>query len=96
MNSSPDYAEAFYNRGLARKAKGDRAGAVTDFAGALQFRPDLAEAYANRGLTLLELNKDTEAQRDFDQYVRLKPTRWIKLQGIIEKTKRQRQQGKQS
>jgi hypothetical protein len=32
LRLKPDYAEAFNNRGVARRAKGDEAGALQDFA----------------------------------------------------------------
>jgi len=37
----PDYAEAFNNRGVARQAKGDVAGALQDYSEAIRLKPDL-------------------------------------------------------
>ncbi|MBV8846400.1 MAG: tetratricopeptide repeat protein [Bryobacterales bacterium] len=42
----PDYAEAYYFRGLAKRAKGDKDGAVADFMKAIGLKPDYAEAKA--------------------------------------------------
>jgi tetratricopeptide (TPR) repeat protein len=39
----PDYADAYYNRGLARRAKGDHDGALKDYAEAIRLKPDLEE-----------------------------------------------------
>ena len=45
----PDYADAFNNRGIARKAKGDLEGALQDYNEAIRLKPDFAEAFNNRG-----------------------------------------------
>ena len=47
------YTAAYYNRGLAKEAKGDLAGAKNDFIDALKLNPDLSEAQTR----LDELNK---------------------------------------
>jgi tetratricopeptide (TPR) repeat protein len=44
-----DYAEAFNNRGLARKDKGDLHGALRDFSEAIRLSPDGAGFFSNRG-----------------------------------------------
>ena len=41
----PDYADAFINRGIARKAKGDLEGALQDYSEAIRLRPDYAHAF---------------------------------------------------
>src|SRR5580704_1934195 len=38
----PDYADAFYNRGISRKAKGDLEGALEDYSEAIRLKPDFA------------------------------------------------------
>jgi tetratricopeptide (TPR) repeat protein len=45
----PDFTDAYYNRGLAHRAKGDLDGAMADYTGAVRLKPDDAEAYNNRG-----------------------------------------------
>src|SRR5271165_2914688 len=45
----PD-AAAYYNRGNAKRAKGDSDGAITDYSKAIELKPDFAEAYSNRGV----------------------------------------------
>jgi tetratricopeptide (TPR) repeat protein len=42
-------ALAYNNRGIARRAKDDIAGAISDFDAAISINPRLAEAYLNRG-----------------------------------------------
>src|SRR6478752_5678921 len=46
---NPDYAEAFNNRGVARKNKGDLEGALKDYNEAIRLKPDNADAFNNRG-----------------------------------------------
>jgi tetratricopeptide (TPR) repeat protein len=46
----PDYADAFYNRGVARRAKGDVDGALQDYTEAIRLKPDYADAFNNRGV----------------------------------------------
>jgi tetratricopeptide (TPR) repeat protein len=52
---NPNYAEAYYNRGVARRALGDKQGAVAEYNQALRINPNYAEAYYNRGETSSEL-----------------------------------------
>jgi hypothetical protein len=40
---SPDYIVAYYNRGLAKRAKGDEAGAETDIAVARKVNPNIGK-----------------------------------------------------
>ena len=69
----PDYAEAYYNRGIARGDKGDLEGAVKDYAEAIRINPDHAEAYYNRG-SVRESKGDLEgAIRDYGEAIRLQP-----------------------
>src|ERR1035437_10185414 len=44
----PDYADAFNNRGNARRATGDVEGALQDLNEAIRLKPDEAEAFNNR------------------------------------------------
>ncbi len=58
----PDFADAYYNRGLAKQAKvyifggrvwterGGLDGAIADYTKAIDLKPDFADAYYNRGL----------------------------------------------
>ena len=44
----PDFADAFYNRSLARHDKGDIEGALQDYNEAIRLEPDYAVAFNNR------------------------------------------------
>ena len=60
---NPDYAEAYYNMGIAQKDKGDLEEAIESYKQALKIKPDHAEAYNNIGITL-EDNGDLEGAID--------------------------------
>jgi len=47
-----DFAEAYYNRGVARRAKGDQNGATQDYNKAVQFNPAYARTYVKPGIEL--------------------------------------------
>jgi tetratricopeptide (TPR) repeat protein len=69
----PDYADAFYNRGVARTEKGDAEGALRDYNEAIRLKPDDPEAFNNRGV-LRHARGDVEgALQDYSEAIRLKP-----------------------
>jgi tetratricopeptide (TPR) repeat protein len=70
---SPDYFEAFNNRGVARKTKGNLDGAIEDYNQAIGLKPDSAEVYGNRGKAHQAKSNLNGAIEDFDQAIRLKP-----------------------
>ena len=53
--------------------------------------PQKPAAYCSRGLILLEQGKDAEAQKDFDQCLRLGPTYKVSLDQEIQKANQRRQ-----
>jgi tetratricopeptide (TPR) repeat protein len=69
----PDYAEAFNNRGIARKAKGDLDGAIADFNQAIRLQPDCAETFCVRGLARDAKGDLDGAIADYNQATLLKP-----------------------
>jgi tetratricopeptide (TPR) repeat protein len=69
----PDYALAFYNRGVARKAKGDLDGAVQDYSEAIRLKPDDADAFNNRGVARKAKGDLDGAVQDYNEVIRLKP-----------------------
>lgn len=68
----PDYAAAFYNRGLAHHAKGDLEGAIRDYNEAIRLQPDYVLAFYNRGLARHAKGELEAAIKDFDEANRLK------------------------
>ena len=52
LEIKPDYAEAYYNMGIALKDKGDTEAAIDSYKQALKIEPDYAEAYNNMGVAL--------------------------------------------
>ena len=69
----PDYAEAFNNRGIARRAKGDAEGALKDYSEAIRLKPDFAGAFNNRGLRATRKGDVEGALQDYSEAIRLKP-----------------------
>ncbi len=73
INLNPDDAEAFYNRGKARKAKGDVGGALQDYDEALRLKPSDTDALVNRG-NARKIKGDLDgALQDYDEAIRLNP-----------------------
>jgi tetratricopeptide (TPR) repeat protein len=69
----PDYAEAYTNRGVARRAKGDVDGALQDYTEAIRLKPDCVEAYTNRGVARRAKGDVDGALQDYTEAIRLKP-----------------------
>lgn len=69
----PDFADAFNNRGLARQAKGDLEGALTDYDEAIRLKPDYALAFNNRGTARSDKDDLDGALLDFNEAIRLRP-----------------------
>ena len=67
----PDYADAYYNRGIARKAQGDLAGAIQDYDAAIRLKPDYANAYKNRGVARQARGDKAGAVDDYQRYLDL-------------------------
>jgi tetratricopeptide (TPR) repeat protein len=69
----PDYAEAFINRGVARREMGDIEGAIEDYNEAIRLKPDHASAFNNRGIVRCDKGDPEGAIQDFDEAIRLLP-----------------------
>jgi tetratricopeptide (TPR) repeat protein len=77
---SPNYAEAYVGRGMARRAKGDLAAAIEDYekAGAIQPKSIegnrfVAQAYNNRGYIKLTALDVDDAIQDFTLAIKIDP-----------------------
>jgi hypothetical protein len=62
---NPDHAEAFYERGTARREKGDFEGALQDFDEAIRLKPDYADAIYDRGVVRRAKGDFNGALQDF-------------------------------
>jgi len=77
---SPHYAEAYVDRGMARRAKGDLAGAIDDYekagsinAKSIEGNRFVAQSYSNRGyIKLNDLDIDNAIQ-DFTMAIKIDP-----------------------
>lgn len=73
MNQQPETAEAYNNRGLAKRACGDLDGSLDDFDRAIEIKPNLWQAYSNRSLVKKAKGDLVGAQADSDKVLELKP-----------------------
>jgi len=69
----PDYAEAYNNRGIAYRNKGEHDRAIADYDRAIALKPDCAEAYVNRGVAYDVKGEHDRAIADYDRAIALKP-----------------------
>jgi tetratricopeptide (TPR) repeat protein len=69
----PDYASAFYNRGIARDDSGDPEGAIQDYNEAIRLKPDHANAFYNRGISRQTKGDIEGAIQDYSEAIRFKP-----------------------
>ena len=79
----PDYAEVYYDRGLAYHSlvyysldylsKGEYAQAIQDYTKAIELKPDYAEAYYARGSAYGSQDENYRAVQDLTKAIELKP-----------------------
>ena len=67
-------AEAFNNRGIAYRLKGDLDRAVADYNQAIKLNGKLAAAFSNRGVVYDKKGDYDRAIQDYDQAIKLNPT----------------------
>ena len=73
LKIKPDYAEAYYNMGVALNDKGDPKAAIESYKQVLKIKPDYAEAYNNIGIVLKDQG-DLEAAIDsYKQAININP-----------------------
>ena len=73
IHLKPHFAQAYYNRGNARIAKGDLEGALQDYDEAIRLRPGYTMAFNNRGNARKAKGDLEGALRDYGEAIRLKP-----------------------
>jgi tetratricopeptide (TPR) repeat protein len=69
----PNYAPAFYNRGMAQQDLEHPELAIQNYSEAIRLAPDMVPAYSARGVCLARLHRDQEAFADFQKALELKP-----------------------
>jgi lipoprotein NlpI len=68
--------------------------AIADFTRAIELDPQLTWAYYNRGLAFVYTGNEGEAQKDFDECLRLRPELKAQLDAKIDLARELRQQQK--
>jgi tetratricopeptide (TPR) repeat protein/tRNA A-37 threonylcarbamoyl transferase component Bud32 len=71
--AEPTTAGAYFNRGNARYAKGNLAGAIEDYDKAIELDPKKASVYNNRGRARMKKLEFEGALEDFNRFIELKP-----------------------
>jgi tetratricopeptide (TPR) repeat protein len=71
---SEKLAEAFNNRGLAYRLKGDLERAIQDYGQAIRIHAKFADAHNNRGVAYDKRGDYDRAILDYDQSIKLKPS----------------------
>ena len=73
LRIKPDYADAYYNMGVALNDKGDPEAAIESYKQALRIKPDYAKAYNNMGVALNDKGDPEVAIESYKQALRIKP-----------------------
>jgi tetratricopeptide (TPR) repeat protein len=71
---NPNYANAFFNRSNAYRAKGQYDRAIEDFDQAIRLKPNYAKAFYNRGVSWGRKNDLQRALSDFKKFSELAPS----------------------
>ena len=69
----PNFADAYYNRGVVKVRLKEFQEAIKDFDEAIDLDPKYLYSYVNRGIANAKLGEHKEAVKDFDKAVALKP-----------------------
>jgi tetratricopeptide (TPR) repeat protein len=73
MRLDPEYAPAYYYRGLARSGKGDLGRAIADYSEAIDLNPQYADAFLGRGNARGKKGDLEGALLDLDEAIRFNP-----------------------
>lgn len=73
IESDPQYANAYNNRAVSKRASDDLDGAIADYNQAIDLNPQHAPAYNNRGIAKYHSGDYQGAITDFDQAINLNP-----------------------
>ncbi|MFM6139546.1 MAG: tetratricopeptide repeat protein, partial [Sphaerospermopsis kisseleviana] len=70
---NPQYAIAYYNRGVVKSDLGDKKGAIDDFTQAITINPQSGDAYYRRGNAKVQLEDTAGAIADYTQAIIINP-----------------------
>ena len=73
LRLNPDFAEGYYNRGVAFSELGQTQEAVQDYSRTVELNPDFYNAHLNLGLVLESLGHCDQAVQSFNQAIALEP-----------------------
>lgn len=73
INLAPDFADAYINRGDARKNLGDFEDAIKDYDTAIRLGGDYAYVYFNRGIAKANVGDKKGAIKDYDTAIHFDP-----------------------
>jgi len=68
---NPDFAAAYNNRGIARRALGGKKAAIADYDQAIKLKSDFADAYYNRGNVRSDLGDNKGAIADYGKAIEI-------------------------
>jgi predicted esterase/Flp pilus assembly protein TadD len=83
-------AASYLSRAVVEDENGNADAAVQDLTRAMEIDPKLAQARANRGIIFLRLGKYEEAQRDFDEALKLDASLRQQLEPAFERLRAKR------
>jgi Flp pilus assembly protein TadD len=69
----PNFAPAYFSRGVAHQNLEQNEAAVQNYSEAIRLAPDMAPAFAARGVCLVRLQREPDALVDFQHALQLKP-----------------------
>jgi len=75
---NPDFAPAYYNRGLVSQSQGDNFSAETDVRRAVEINPDLFDAQLTLATLLMGQGKTIEAKELLEDALKRAPATWDK------------------
>ena len=78
----PDYAEGYNQRAFAAFLSGDFEGALVDLDRAIMLRPQHLGALTGKALTLIELDRNAEAQEVLRAALRINP--WLAERALLD------------
>ena len=82
--------DGYADRGIAKFAKNDLTGAISDLSRAIELNPKLMYAYTHRAECYLKMGKLAEATTDVDTALTLIPNWWfsVAVRGLVKKAKK--------